>query len=359
MFATQATSVLEIGTFTGYSSIAMAAGLPPGGSIISLEVDPHHATTARGNIAAAGLESRISVIEGPALRSLEELQGPFDLVFIDADKVSYDAYFEAVLPKLAPHGLIVVDNTLQRGGVLAVGAEHPHESGPGPARLQRQGGRRPPRGVRAHHHPRRRHADPPGRLTAGGTRRRARLPPPPVAALAARHAAAARAAGGATASGPQAAGVTELALTEHLFRFRQADALLGGFWDDERRAARVGRVHGRVLGLPRHGRPRRLRATAPRRPRQAGLPVVIGLEVDYYAGRMDAGGAPARRLPLRRAARLGALGRGLALRRPRRPGVDGASGRRAQVDDCWDAYTDAHGGARRLAAPATCWPTPT
>jgi caffeoyl-CoA O-methyltransferase len=118
VFAGQATAVLEIGTFTGYSSIAMAAGLPKGGSIVSLEVDPHHATVARGNIAAAGLESRISVIEGPALRTLDELQGPFDLVFIDADKVSYDAYFEAVLPKLAEHGLIVVDNTLQSGRVL-------------------------------------------------------------------------------------------------------------------------------------------------------------------------------------------------------------------------------------------------
>jgi caffeoyl-CoA O-methyltransferase len=118
VFAMQATSVLEIGTFTGYSSIAMAAGLPEGGSIISLEVDPHHATVSRGNIAAAGLESQISVIQGPALASLAELSGPFDLVFIDADKVSYDAYFEGVLPKLAPHGLIVLDNMLQSGGVL-------------------------------------------------------------------------------------------------------------------------------------------------------------------------------------------------------------------------------------------------
>jgi caffeoyl-CoA O-methyltransferase len=118
VFAAQATNVLEIGTFTGYSSIAMAAGLPEGGSIVSLEVDPHHATVARGNIAAAGLESRISVIQGPALASLADLTGPYDLVFIDADKVSYDAYFEAVLPKLAPHGLIVADNTLQAGGVL-------------------------------------------------------------------------------------------------------------------------------------------------------------------------------------------------------------------------------------------------
>ena len=127
LFASQATRVLEIGTFTGYSAVAMAAGLAPGGSIISLEVDPHHAVTARGNIAAAGLESRISVIEGPALRSLGQLQGPFDIVFIDADKVTYDAYYEATLPKLAPHGLIVVDNTLQGGGVLAR-TEQPNEA---------------------------------------------------------------------------------------------------------------------------------------------------------------------------------------------------------------------------------------
>jgi caffeoyl-CoA O-methyltransferase len=126
VFATQATRILEIGTFTGYSAIAMAAGLAKGGAIISLEVDHHHAKVARGNIAEAGYESHVSVIEGPALRSLEELQGPFDLVFIDADKVSYDAYYEAVLPKLAPHGLIVVDNTLQAGGVLA-SEKNPHE----------------------------------------------------------------------------------------------------------------------------------------------------------------------------------------------------------------------------------------
>ncbi len=127
VYALQATSVLEIGTFTGYSAIAMAAGLAKGGSIISLEVDPHHAKVARGNIAAAGYESYISVVEGPALRSLDELQGPFDLVFIDADKASYDAYYEAVLPKLSAHGLIVVDNTLQSGGVLA-SEKHPHEN---------------------------------------------------------------------------------------------------------------------------------------------------------------------------------------------------------------------------------------
>src|SRR5580658_10167407 len=72
VWATQATRVLEIGTFTGYSAIAMATGLGQGGSIISLEVDPHHATVSRGNIAAAGVDAQVSVIEGPALASLAE-----------------------------------------------------------------------------------------------------------------------------------------------------------------------------------------------------------------------------------------------------------------------------------------------
>src|ERR1700734_4241494 len=75
VFATQATSVLEIGTFTGYSAIAMAAGLGKDGSIISLEVDPHHAQVARGNIAQAGLESHISAIEGAGVGSLGGVQG--------------------------------------------------------------------------------------------------------------------------------------------------------------------------------------------------------------------------------------------------------------------------------------------
>jgi caffeoyl-CoA O-methyltransferase len=110
--------VLEIGAFTGYSALAMAAGLAPGGKITTLEVDPHHAATARANIAASPFAEMIEVVEGPALESLAALPGPFDLVFIDADKVSYDAYFEAVLPKLSERGVIVADNTLQRGDVL-------------------------------------------------------------------------------------------------------------------------------------------------------------------------------------------------------------------------------------------------
>jgi caffeoyl-CoA O-methyltransferase len=118
VFGTGARRVLEIGTFTGYSAIAMAAGLPEGGRITTLELDADHAAIARRNIAASPHAARIEVIEGPALESLERLDGPFDLVFIDAEKVGYDAYYEAVLPKLAPRGLILCDNTLFAGSVL-------------------------------------------------------------------------------------------------------------------------------------------------------------------------------------------------------------------------------------------------
>jgi caffeoyl-CoA O-methyltransferase len=113
-----ATSVLEIGTFTGYSALAMAAGLAPGGKITTLEVSPEHAALARANIEASPFADRIEIVEGPALDSLARLPGPFDLIFIDADKTGYDAYFEATLPKLAPRGVMVLDNTLYGGMVL-------------------------------------------------------------------------------------------------------------------------------------------------------------------------------------------------------------------------------------------------
>lgn len=121
VFATGATSVLEIGTFTGYSALSMAAGLAPGGRIVTCELSAEHAGFARENIAASPYADRIEIEEGPALDTVATLSGPFDLVFIDADKTGYDAYFEAVLPKLAPRGLIVLDNTLQGGRVLGDG----------------------------------------------------------------------------------------------------------------------------------------------------------------------------------------------------------------------------------------------
>jgi len=110
--------VLEIGTYSGYSSLSMAAGLPPGGRIVTCELSPVHAAAARAHIAASPYAERIEVLEGPALESLARLGGPFDFVFIDADKPNYLAYLEAVLDKLAPGGIVVADNTLWRGRVL-------------------------------------------------------------------------------------------------------------------------------------------------------------------------------------------------------------------------------------------------
>jgi caffeoyl-CoA O-methyltransferase len=110
--------VLEIGTYSGYSAISMAAALPPGGRIDTCEVDPEHAEVARRYIERAGYSDRITVHLAPALDTIAQLEGPFDFVFIDADKVNYWNYLEAVLPKLAEGGLIAADNTLWSGRVL-------------------------------------------------------------------------------------------------------------------------------------------------------------------------------------------------------------------------------------------------
>ncbi|MGH9080854.1 MAG: O-methyltransferase [Acidimicrobiales bacterium] len=117
-FALGARHVLEIGTFGGYSALSMAAGLAPGGRITTLEISPVHAEFARRHIAASPHAERIEVMVGPAIDSIATLAGPFDLVFIDADKAAYASYFEAVLPKLAPRGLIAADNTLWSGRIL-------------------------------------------------------------------------------------------------------------------------------------------------------------------------------------------------------------------------------------------------
>jgi caffeoyl-CoA O-methyltransferase len=118
VFATGATRILEIGTFTGYSSLSMAAGLAPGGKIVTCEVDPIHAEAAQRHIAASPYAESIEVLVGPAMESIADLPGPFDLVFIDANKTGYLDYFEAVFPKLAPRGLILADNTLWHGQVV-------------------------------------------------------------------------------------------------------------------------------------------------------------------------------------------------------------------------------------------------
>jgi caffeoyl-CoA O-methyltransferase len=118
VFAMGARLVLEIGTFSGYSALSMAAGLPPGGRIVTCDLDPGALAVARRFLEAGPHAERIEIREGPALETLDELDGLFDLVFIDADKTNYANYYEAVLPKLAERGLLVVDNTLWSGAVL-------------------------------------------------------------------------------------------------------------------------------------------------------------------------------------------------------------------------------------------------
>jgi caffeoyl-CoA O-methyltransferase len=123
VFATGARRVLEFGTYSGYSALSMARALPPGGRVVTLEVDPEHAEFARRHIARSPYADRIDVLVGPALDGVARLDGPFDLVFIDADKPSYGAYYEAALGKLSERGLIAVDNTLWGGRVIDPGAD--------------------------------------------------------------------------------------------------------------------------------------------------------------------------------------------------------------------------------------------
>jgi caffeoyl-CoA O-methyltransferase len=110
--------ILELGCFTGYSALSMAAALPPDGSIITCELDPDRAAAARGHFDASPWADLIEIRTGPALDTIASLDGPFDLIFIDADKTNYPNYYEAVLPLLSDHGLIVADNVLWSGRVL-------------------------------------------------------------------------------------------------------------------------------------------------------------------------------------------------------------------------------------------------
>jgi caffeoyl-CoA O-methyltransferase len=117
--------VLEVGTFTGYSSLSMARGLPVGGRVITCDVNPETTAIARRYAEEAGLADRIEFRLGPGVETIAQLEGPFDLVFIDADKPGYRDYYEAVLPKLADRGLIVADNALRDGHVLDEDADEP------------------------------------------------------------------------------------------------------------------------------------------------------------------------------------------------------------------------------------------
>jgi caffeoyl-CoA O-methyltransferase len=118
--ATGARSALEIGTFTGYSALAIARGLPAGGRLLCLDVSAEWTDVARRYWAAAGVADRIELRLGPAAESLRALPDAptFDFAFIDADKKGYPVYWEEVVRRLRPNGLVAVDNVLRHGDVV-------------------------------------------------------------------------------------------------------------------------------------------------------------------------------------------------------------------------------------------------
>lgn len=118
IFAGQARRVLEIGTFTGVGALTMAAALPADGRLTTLEVDEAIAAVARRHFEASPYGSRIELIVGDALQTIDRLEDRFDLVYIDAWKADYPAYYDAVLPKLTDHGVIVADNMFRGGRAL-------------------------------------------------------------------------------------------------------------------------------------------------------------------------------------------------------------------------------------------------
>jgi predicted O-methyltransferase YrrM len=124
-----ARNILEIGTLGGYSTIWLARALPPGGRLITLEFEPKHAEVARANISRAGLTNVVELRVGPALETLPQLaaerRGPFDFIFIDADKNNYPGYFTWAL-KLSRRGtLIVADNVVRKGAVIDAASKDP------------------------------------------------------------------------------------------------------------------------------------------------------------------------------------------------------------------------------------------
>ena len=128
-----ARAILEIGTLGGYSAIWLARALAPGGKLITLEFDPKHAEVARANIARAGLADRVEIRVGAALEALSKLEaekaGPFDLVFIDADKVNNPHYFEWALKLTKRGSLIIIDNVVREGSVLDAKSADPSVQG--------------------------------------------------------------------------------------------------------------------------------------------------------------------------------------------------------------------------------------
>ena len=115
-----ARDALEVGTFTGYSAICIARGLADGGRLVCLELDSERAEIAQRNLEAAGVADRVEIRVGPAAESLEAMAATpaFDFAFIDADKAGYPEYYELVLARMRPGGLVLLDNMLQQGRVV-------------------------------------------------------------------------------------------------------------------------------------------------------------------------------------------------------------------------------------------------
>lgn len=124
-----ARSILEIGTLGGYSTIWLARALPADGRLITLEFEPKHAEVARANFAVAGLSDRVEIRLGSALASMQQLaaegSGPFDLIFIDADKPNYPGYLEWSLKLSRPGTLIIADNVVRKGAVIDADSTDP------------------------------------------------------------------------------------------------------------------------------------------------------------------------------------------------------------------------------------------
>jgi caffeoyl-CoA O-methyltransferase len=114
----QPTYILEIGTFLGYSALCLAKGLKPGGELHTLEMDEVSASVAHTNFKKSKTENKIILHTGNALKLLEKISKPWDLVFMDADKTGYVDYYKALVPKLKPGCLIIADNVLFHGQVL-------------------------------------------------------------------------------------------------------------------------------------------------------------------------------------------------------------------------------------------------
>jgi caffeoyl-CoA O-methyltransferase len=121
--AIRARRALEVGTFLGYGAIAIARGLPDDGELICLELDEEYAERAREHLRRAGIDGKVEIRVGPALESLRAMDRTeqFDFAFIDANKTEYIDYFEEVLARLRPNGVIMIDNTLRDGTVLDPG----------------------------------------------------------------------------------------------------------------------------------------------------------------------------------------------------------------------------------------------